>query len=112
LSATLSWMALSREGDNITFATPGPECLMLDRDNLCRIEKELGKDTKPTFCNLFPFNYLTRVGKTLVVLPHFLCPLRAVIPASPGSVQGTHALIENEMRKNGRIPLTVPEGHV
>ena len=86
---------------------------MLDSDNFCRIEKELGKDRKPNICNLFPFNSLARIGKTIVVSPHFLCPLRAVVPARPGEVEGTHALIDAAIRKSqildeGYIKFSVP----
>src|SRR5215813_1635420 len=96
----LEAMALSRTGAQITFATTGGGCVMLDVDNFCRIEKDLGKDKKPNICNLFPFNAFSRIGKTIVVMPHFLCPLRAVAPARPGEVQGTHALIESELDKS------------
>ena len=99
-------MALSRNGDQITLATTGSGCVMLDNDNFCRIEKELGKDKKPNICNLFPFNLFTRIGKTVAVMPHFLCPLRAVVPARPGEVQGTHALIEAEIRKSRLLDRT------
>lgn len=97
----LETMALSRTGDQIIFATTGGGCIMLDTDNFCRIEKELGKDKKPNICNLFPFNSFTQVGKTVVVMPHFLCPLRASVPARPGQVQGTHALVEAGIRQSG-----------
>ncbi len=96
----LETMALSRIGDEIVFAAPSSGCVMLDRDNLCRIEKELGKDKKPNICNLFPFNYFSQVGKTIVVRPHFLCPLRASVPPRPGQVQGTHALVEAGIRQS------------
>lgn len=95
----LETMALTRNGDQITFATTAGGCVMLDTDNSCRIEKELGKARKPNVCNLFPFNSFTRVGKTVAVMPHFLCPLRAIVPARPGQVQGTHALIETGIRE-------------
>jgi hypothetical protein len=96
----LEAMALSRNGDEIIFAAPSSGCVMLDRDNLCRIEKELGKDKKPNICNLFPFNYFSQVGKTIVVRPHFLCPLRASVPPRPGQVQGTHALVAAGIRQS------------
>lgn len=96
----LETLAFSRNGDQITFLTTGGGCVMLDTDNFCRIEKELGKDKKPNICNLFPFNMFTRIGKTIVVTPHFLCPLRAVVPPRPGGVLGTHALIEADIRKS------------
>ena len=96
----LESMAHSRNGDQITLLTTSSGCVMLDTDNFCRIEKELGKSSKPNICNLFPFNHFAKIGKTVVVMPHFLCPLRAVVPARPGEVQGTHALIENEIRES------------
>ena len=96
----LESMALSRNGDQITFATTASGCVMLDTDNFCRIEKELGKDKKPNICNLFPFNAFSKIGKTIVVIPHFLCPLRLVVPARPGQVQGTHHQIASDLHKS------------
>jgi hypothetical protein len=93
-------MAYSRNGDQITFATTSSGCVMLDTDNFCRIEKEVGKHAKPNICNLFPFNSFSKIGKTIVVMPHFLCPLRAIVPARPGEVQGTHTLIEDALRNS------------
>src|SRR5205814_7409491 len=55
-------MAYSRNGDQINFATTASGCVMLDTDNLCRIEKELGKSAKPNICNLFPFNLFAKIG--------------------------------------------------
>lgn len=96
----LESMAHSRNGDQINLLTTSSGCVMLDADNFCRIEKELGKSAKPNICNLFPFNHFSKIGKTVVVMPHFLCPLRAVVPARPGGTQGTHTLIENEIRSS------------
>ena len=96
----LESMAISRTGGQITFASTGGGCVLLDVDNFCRIEKELGKDKKPNICNLFPFNAFSKIGKTIVVMPHFLCPLRAVVPAAPGEVRGTYAFIEDELQKS------------
>ena len=93
-------MALKRTVDQITFATSADGCILLDTDNFCRIEKELGKDKKPNICNLFPFSSFARIGKTVTVSPHFLCPLRAVLPARPGAVRGTHSLVESDIRKS------------
>jgi hypothetical protein len=93
-------MAYSRSGDQITFATTASGCVVLDTDNLCRIEKDLGKGAKPNICNLFPFNLFAKIGTTIVVMPHFLCPLRAVVPARPGEVQGTHTLISDAIRNS------------
>ena len=96
----LETMAILRTGGQVTLATTGSGCVLLDTDNFCRIEKELGKDKKPNICNLFPFNSFSKIGKTVVVAPHFLCPLRAVVPARAGEVRGTHAVIENDLRKS------------
>jgi len=94
----LETMAMLRTGDQITLATTSGGCVMLDTDNFCRIEKDLGKDKKPNICNLFPFNSFAKVGQTIVVMPHFLCPLRTVVPARPGEVRGTHSFIESDLR--------------
>ena len=99
----LESMAISRTGGQITFASTGGGCVLLDVDNFCRIEKELGKDKKPNICNLFPFNSFSKIGKTIVVMPHFLCPLRAVVPAAPGEVRGTYAFIEDELQKSNLL---------
>lgn len=96
----LESMAHSRNGDQIFFATTAGGCVMLDTDNFCRIEKELGKGLKPNICSLFPFNRFSKIGKTVVAMPHVLCPLRVIVPARPGGVQGTHTLIENEIRSS------------
>jgi hypothetical protein len=96
----LETMAMSRTGGQITLATTSSGCVLLDADNFCRIEKELGKDKKPNVCNLFPFNAFSRVGKTIVVMPHFLCPLRAVVPPRPGGVRGSYEFIESELERS------------
>ena len=95
----LETMVVARDGDTVELLTPDSGCLMLDPDNLCRIEKDLGKDNKPNVCKIFPFNSFTKVGKTVVVLPHFLCPLRLILPAQTGSVEGSHARIADQIRR-------------
>lgn len=94
----LESMTVARQGDTVTFANAKGACQFLDVDNRCRIEKEHGKSLKPTVCRLFPFNSFSRIGKTLTVSPHFLCPLRLSLPASPGEVEGTHATLEAGLR--------------
>jgi hypothetical protein len=49
---------------------------------------------------LFPFNSFSLIGRTVVVSPHFLCPLRLRIPARPGEVEGTHARLEPLVRES------------
>lgn len=97
----LERLTLSRVGDTMIFATTTDGCMMLDTDNLCRIEKELGKSSKPNVCRLFPFNLFARVGQTITVSPHFLCPLRLQLPARPGEVEGTHTALETVVRETG-----------
>ena len=91
-------LAVSRDGDSVSFVNTVDGCAFLDADNRCRIEKEHGKALKPSVCSIFPFNNLRKIGKTVVVTPHFLCPLRLILPASPGEVQGTHSAIEASIR--------------
>jgi hypothetical protein len=94
-------MATKRTGDFVVFSTPASGCILLGSDNRCRIEKDLGKAAKPSICRLFPFNSFTRIGKTVVVSPHFLCPLRVEVPARPGEVEGTHSRVEAAVRDSG-----------
>lgn len=92
-------LVMSRVGDFVTLATTADGCILLDSDNRCRIEKEHHKSMKPTVCNTFPFNVFRRIGKTVTVSPHFLCPLRLVVPPKPGEVEGTHAKLAEDFRE-------------
>jgi Fe-S-cluster containining protein len=96
----LETLALERTGDQMILMTSAAGCVMLDPDNRCRIEKELGKDKKPNICNLFPFNAFARIGKTVTVSPHFLCPLRLVLPVGSKPVQGMHNEIAETIRQS------------
>jgi hypothetical protein len=89
----LASLVTEREGDVVTVATPAGRCFFLRNDNLCQIELDHGKPRKPGICLLFPFNDFSRIGDTLVVAPHFMCPLRLSLPASPGKVEGTHSSV-------------------
>ena len=82
---------ISRKADIVELSTPTSGCHFLEPDNHCGIETRHGKSAKPGICSLFPFNVLRRIGSTIVVGPNFLCPLRVVVPARPGEVEGTHA---------------------
>jgi hypothetical protein len=95
----LSSLVTEREGDVVTVATPAGRCFFLRNDNLCQIEVEHGRARKPGICLLFPFNDFSRIGNTLVVAPHFLCPLRLNLPAAPGQVEGTHANIQRAIKE-------------
>jgi hypothetical protein len=90
LYPSLQTMAVRRRGDVIHFATFRGTCQFLEEDRHCRIERQHGKALKPGVCTLFPFNAFSRIGASLVVRPHFLCPLRMRVPVAPGSVAGTH----------------------
>ena len=92
-----------RRADIVSFATADVGCHLLDSDNLCRIEKEHGYDLKPGVCRTFPFNSFSLIGKTLVVSPHFLCPLRIRVPAQPGAVEGTHERLEPQILESGLV---------
>ena len=95
----LSSLVTEREGDVVTVATPAGRCFFLRNDNLCQIEIEHGRARKPGICLLFPFNDFSRIGNTLVVAPHFLCPLRLNLPAAPGQVEGTHANVAKAIKE-------------
>jgi Fe-S-cluster containining protein len=93
-------MGLMRQGNFVWFSSTSHACMMLDGDNLCRIEKEHGRELKPSACKLFPFNVFRRIGRTVAVTPHFLCPLRLQIPPRPGEVEGTHSLVEKSIHES------------
>ncbi len=95
----LASLVTEREGDVVTVATPAGRCFFLRNDNLCQIELDHGRGRKPGICLLFPFNDFSRIGNTLVVAPHFMCPLRLNLPASPGKVEGTHANVAKAIQE-------------
>jgi hypothetical protein len=95
----LASLVTEREGDIVTVATPTGRCFFLRNDNLCQIEVEHGRARKPGICLLFPFNDFSRIGNTLVVAPHFMCPLRLNLPAAPGKVEGTHANVAKAIQE-------------
>jgi len=95
----LASLVTEREGDIVTVATPAGRCFFLRNDNLCQIEIEHGRAKKPGICLLFPFNDFSRIGNTLVVAPHFMCPLRLNLPAAPGHVEGTHANVAKAIKE-------------
>ena len=101
LYPNLESAVVERQGAILSFATPTGGCYFLDGDDLCRIEKEHGRALKPGLCLVFPFNSFSLIGKTLVVSPHFMCPLRLRVPARPGEVKGTHADLEALLRETG-----------
>lgn len=100
LHPELASAVVERRGEIVRVATATSGCHFLDGDDLCRIEKEHGRAAKPGVCMLFPFNSFSLIGRTVVVSPHFLCPLRLQIPARPGEVEGTHARLEPLVRES------------
>jgi hypothetical protein len=112
LYPALENMAVMQEGDYIEFATPANGCILLDQDNRCRIEKESGKERKPSVCRLFPFNSFSRIGDVVAVRPHFLCPLRLQFPSRPGEVEGTHQTIAQTVTKSGILDEVYVDLHV
>ena len=108
----LSSLVTEREKDVVTCATPAGRCFFLRNDNLCQIEVEHGRTKKPGICLLFPFNDFSRIGDTVVVAPHFMCPLRVNLPAAPGRVEGTHASIERALRETEMLEPGYVRGHI
>ncbi len=103
LYPSLSSAAAHRQGDVLSFHTPPTGCCFLDSDNLCGIEKRHGRGLKPGICALFPFNVFTRIGSSIAISPHFLCPLRLELPPKRGAVEGTHARVEAAARESGLL---------
>src|SRR5688572_17583902 len=95
----LASLVTEREGDIVTVATPAGRCFFLRNDNLCQIELDHGRDRRPGICLLFPFNDFSRIGNTLVVAPHFMCPLPLSLPAAPGKGEGTHASVAKAIKE-------------
>jgi hypothetical protein len=108
----LASLVTEREKDVVTCATPAGRCFFLRNDNLCQIEIEHGRAKKPGICLLFPFNDFSRIGDTVVVAPHFMCPLRLNLPAAPGRVEGTHANIEQALRETEMLDPGYVRGHI
>src|SRR5215510_6203950 len=99
----LAGMVIERQRTIVTCSTPTGRCFFLRQDNLCQIEVENGRGFKPGVCLLFPFNDFYRIGNTVAVAPHFLCPLRLSLPAEPNRVEGSHAKIEQTIRETALL---------
>lgn len=92
-------------GININNSAPG--CFFLTADGLCEVHASDGFDAKPETCRLFPFNYLRRIGKYLIVRPHqYLCPLE-IAPAGSYSRGSDHESLFDAMSSQG-IAASVP----
>jgi hypothetical protein len=99
----LSTMANLRQRDLMDIHTPGGCCFFLRPDNLCQIETEHGRSRKPGVCLIFPFNRFHLLAGTVVISPHFMCTLRVEVPARPGVVTGTHAVIEATITESAML---------
>jgi hypothetical protein len=95
----LATMTSMRQRDLIDVSTPAGCCFFLRGDNLCQIEVDHGRSKKPGVCLVFPFNRFVRIGNTIMVTPHVLCPLRVQVPARPGTYTGTHEILERTIRE-------------
>lgn len=103
LYPALEATVVSRSGDTVELSTPASGCHFLRSDNMCGIEAEHGKAAKPGICSLFPFNLLRRIGSMIVVGPNFLCPLRVVVPADPGRVEGSHEALADAVASSSLL---------
>jgi hypothetical protein len=108
----LTSLVTEREKDVVTCATPAGRCFFLRNDNLCQIEVDHGRSRKPGVCLMFPFNDFTRIGNTVAVSPHFMCPLRLNLPAAPGQVEGTHANIMRGLQDTAMLEPGYVTGHI
>ncbi len=106
LYPAITTMASSRNGDFVYFSSPANACYLLEPDLTCRVEKQYGKALKPAVCRLFPFNSLTRIGDAIAVSPHYLCPLRMLLPAQPGQVHGTYTAVAEAVYESDLLECT------
>lgn len=89
----------------VSFQNPARSCYFLEDDRQCRIQRDHGYELKPGVCVLFPFTNFRIVGTTALLRPHFLCPLRVILPADPASVEGSHAKISEAAEASGLLNL-------
>jgi hypothetical protein len=100
LYPALEGAVVARRGDMLSFQTPAGRCFFLQNDNYCRIEQEHGKQLKPGVCGLFPFNKFHRLSEDIIVVsPHFLCPLRLVLPRSE-KAEGNYLRITQAVKES------------
>jgi hypothetical protein len=108
----LTSLVTERENNVVTCATPAGRCFFLRNDNLCQIEIDHGRGRKPGVCLMFPFNDFTRIGNTVAVSPHFMCPLRLRVPVAPGQVEGTHANLLKALQETAMLEPGYVQGHM
>lgn len=93
----LAWTATKHGRTGSNFTNPSGACFFLATDNLCRVERDHGREAKPGVCVVFPFNNYSRLGDILVVRPHFLCPLEL----RPGQGAGNHEELAAQLEGTG-----------
>jgi hypothetical protein len=95
LYPALAGAVISRRGDVITLQNPSRACFFLRDDNRCDIEVTHGPQLKPGLCRLFPFSNFARLGDGVVVIaPHFMCPLRLILPRADRAAGRHHDIIQ------------------
>ncbi|MEY4581143.1 MAG: hypothetical protein RL701_5846 [Pseudomonadota bacterium] len=109
----LAAWATGRYGKIVSFANPSSGCVFLQSDRRCNIEQEAGYAQKPSLCRAFPFNAITRLEigdtQTLLVAPHYFCPLELRHDASASQpVAGDHAKVHAELVASGWLDQTFP----
>jgi Fe-S-cluster containining protein len=103
----------SFHGSNmLALQTPAERCWFLDKKRRCRLEKVLGRESKPAGCRLFPFVKLRSAGEHIVVLPDFTCPLTvAGAPTSQSKTSHDELALEmhhTQVPKSGHPELPAP----
>ncbi len=96
-------LAISRQGDVVSFVSPHGRCYFLDDADQCQIEKTHGLELKPGVCRLFPFNRILRIGKTLAVSINFLCPVSLCVTPKQTEVLGRHSKIKKTVYDTGLL---------
>jgi hypothetical protein len=77
-------------------------CYFLDPENLCTIEREMGRETKPLLCRLFPVNKLFVCGDSVLVDVHDLCTLGLEVYGGPSARAIAHGAILDEFSESIR----------
>ena len=111
LYPALKYQIKGRHGDLVSLHNISSGCAMLGPDRMCVIQRDHGWSLKPMVCRLFPFNSFSRIGATLLVSPHFMCPLRLRVPPEPDRVAGNHASVVREVKAAGILNADIAGYH-
>ena len=88
----------SKKGFRLAQQADG-SCVFLTDNGLCRIHTELGYDSKPTICRVFPLQLVPRNGKVALTLRR-ACPSSA---ADKGSALKEHLPFVQQFVREGRL---------